>query len=110
MDGDSDNWGDRKFHLFHVVSSFESGDATSFDEVLINTDETAQVSAWDIINGFDVSTHHKNGTLDLLTVKIGFGSWLEVWTHNSDLLSSGNGTGENSTESVESTLKNRIKN
>ena len=83
---------------------FESGDTTSLDEVLINTDETDQVTSWDIINGFDVTAHHKNGTLDLFVVKIGLFAWDVVWTHNSDLLTSGDFTSEDTTESIESTL------
>lgn len=96
----------------------ESGDATSLDEVLVNTDETDQVTGWDIINGFDVATHHKNGTLDLLVVKILLLAGDEVGTHNADLirviepnyngkaylLASGDFTREDTTESVEATL------
>lgn len=104
LDGDSDDGRDRELHLLHVVGALEGGDGTSLDEVLIDSDETDQVTAWNVVDGFDVSSHHKNGSLDLLAVQIGLLSGHEVGTHNSDLLASGDLSGEDSTESVESTL------
>ena len=41
----------------------ESGDATGLDQVLVNADQTDQVTDWDIINGLDEATHHKVCTL-----------------------------------------------
>ena len=104
LNSDTDDGGDREFHLFHVVSSLKGRNSSSFDEVLIDSDETDQVSAWNIIDSFDVTSHHKNGTLDLFVVEILFGTGLVVGSHNSDLLAGGNGSGEDTSESVESTL------
>jgi len=104
LDGTSDNGRDRELHLLHVVGAFEGGDGTGLDEVLIDTDETDQVTAWNIIDGFDVSSHHKDGSLDLLEVQIGLLAGNEVGAHDSDLLASGDLSGEYSAESVESTL------
>ena len=106
LNSDTDDGGNREFHLFHVVSSLKGRKSSSFDEVLIDSDETDQVSAWNIIDSFDVTSHHKNGTLDLFVVEILFGAGLVVGSHNSDLLAGGNGSGEDTSESVESTLVN----
>lgn len=104
LDGDSDDGRDRELHLLHVVGALEGGDGTGLDEVLVDTDETDQVTAWNVVDGFDVSSHHENGSLDLLVEQIGLGAGDVVGTVNSDLLASGDRSGENSTESVESTL------
>ena len=110
LDGDSDDGRDRELHLLHVVGALEGGDGTGLDEVLVDTDETDQVTAWNVVDGFDVSSHHENGSLDLLVEQIGLGAGDVVGTVNSDLLASGDRSGENSTESVESTLNNFNKN
>jgi hypothetical protein len=48
------------------------GDGTSFDEVLIDSDETDDVTGWHGFNSFDVSTHHEDGSLDVLNIQIFF--------------------------------------
>jgi len=104
LDGASDDGRDRELHLLHVVSALEGGDGTSLDEVLIDSDETDQVTAWNVVDGFDVSAHHEDRSLDLLVVEILLLAGDEVGAHNSDLLASSDLAGEDSTESVESTL------
>ena len=104
IDGDSDDWRYRVFHDSNVVSIFLGGDGTLFQEVLIDTNKTDSVTAWDIWDSLDFTSHHDDGSLDVLDVKIVFGSGNVVWSLDSDLLSGGNGTGEDSTESVESTF------
>lgn len=104
LDGDSDDGRDRELHLLHVVGALEGGDGTGLDEVLVDTDETDQVTAWNVVDGFDVSAHHEDGSLDLLVEQIGLGAGHVVGTVDSDLLASGDLSGEDSTESVESTL------
>merc|ERR1719245_970360 len=59
-----------ELHHLHVVGLCVGGDGTSLDEELINTDETADVSAGHILDGLDVATHHQDGTLDGLQVQI----------------------------------------
>jgi len=104
FNSDSDDRGDGVFHNSDVVGIIVIGDGTSLDEVLIDTDETDSVTAGNIWDVFDGSTHHKNGSLDGLDGKIFLLAGLVVGTHNSDLLAGENGSGEDSTESEESTL------
>mmetsp|Transcript_38598 Transcript_38598/g.27917 ORF Transcript_38598/g.27917 Transcript_38598/m.27917 type:complete len:369 (-) Transcript_38598:349-1455(-) len=79
-------------------------DGTLLHEVLIDTDEGDGVTARNISDSFGLTTHHNDGSLDVLDVKIRLGTGLVVGSHNSDLLTSGDGTGEDTTEGVESTL------
>jgi hypothetical protein len=75
-----------------------------FHEVLINTDETDSVTAGDIGDSLDLTSHHEDGSLDVLDIEVVSGSRKIVGSHNSDLLTSLDGTGEDTTESVESSL------
>ena len=104
INGDSNNWGDRVFHDSNVVSIFLGGNGTLLEEILIDTNKSDGVTAWDIWDSLDFTSHHDDGSLDVLNVQILFGSGNVVWSLDSDFLSGGNGTGENSTESVESTF------
>ena len=104
IDGDSDDWRYRVFHDSDVVSIFLTGDGTLFQKVLIDTDKTDSVTAWDIWDSLDFTSHHDDGSLDVLNVQILFASWDVVWSLDSDFLSGGNGTSEDSSESVESTF------
>jgi hypothetical protein len=83
---------------------FVIGDGSLFHKILIDTDETNSVTAWYIWYSFDLTSHHENGSLDVLNVEIVFGSWGIVWSHDSDLLTSLDDSREDSTESIESTL------
>jgi len=104
IDGNSYDWGDGEFHDSDVVGVLGGGDGTLLEDVLIDTNKTDGVTAWNIWDGFDLTSHHNDGSLDVLDVEIVLGSWLVVWTHDSDLLTGGNDTGEDSTEGIESTL------
>jgi len=104
INGNSDDWGDGEFHDSDVMGILSSGDGTLLENVLIDTNETDGVTTWDIWDGFNLTSHHDDGSLDVLDVKILLGSWLVVWSHDSDLLTGGNDTGENSTEGIESTF------
>jgi hypothetical protein len=103
-DGDLDDWGDGESHNFHVMGLVVGGDGTSFDEVLIDSDETDDVTGWDRFDSFDVSTHHEDGSLDVLDVQIFFFAWFKVGTHNSGFHTGGDLSGEDSSKSVESTF------
>jgi hypothetical protein len=46
----------------HVVSILSGCDGSSLDQELIDSDQTANVTAWNIFDGFDVTTHHQDGT------------------------------------------------
>jgi len=104
INGNSDNRGDGVFHDSDVVSILIGGDGSLLHEVLIDTNESASVTAWNFWDGFDLSSHHDDGSLDVLDVKIVLGSRDVVRSLNSNFLSGGNGTSENSTESVESSF------
>jgi len=104
INGNSYDWRDGEFHDSDVVGILGSGDGTLLENVLIDTNETDGVTAWNIWDGFDLTSHHDDGSLDVLDVEIVLGSWLVVWTHDSNLLTGGNDTGEDSTEGIESTL------
>ena len=104
INGNSHDWGDGELHDSDVMGILGSGKGSLLEEILIDTDEGNGVSAWDIWDGLNLSSHHDDGSLDGLDVKIVLGSWNVVWSHDSDLLSGGDDTRENSTESVESTL------
>ena len=104
LDGDTHDRGNRVLHDLDAVSLFVIRNGTLFHEVLINTDETDSVTAGDIGDSLDLSSHHEDGSLDVLDIEVVSGSRLVVGSHNSDLLTSLNGTGEDTTESVESSL------
>ena len=104
LDGNTHDGGDGVLHDLNAVSSLIVRDGTLLHEELIDTDKTDGVTARNISDGLDLTAHHEDGSLDVLDVEIVTGSWNVVGSHNSDLLSSGDGTTENTTESVESTL------
>jgi hypothetical protein len=86
------------------VGNIGSGDGTSLDQVLINTDKTNNVTGGTVIDGFDVTTHHEDGTLDGLDGQIVLGSGFVVGTLDTDLHTGTSGTREDTTESIETTL------
>ena len=104
LDGDTHDRRYRVFHDLDAVSIFVIRDGTLLHEVLIDTDETDCVTARNIRDSLDLTSHHKNSSLDVLDVEVISRSWLIVWSHDSDLLTSLDGTTEDTTESIESTL------
>ncbi|KNC26657.1 hypothetical protein FF38_01376 [Lucilia cuprina] len=82
----------------------ESGNGTGLNQELINTDQTANVTRGNIFNGFNITTHHQDGTLDGLFVQIFLLARNIVGAHDTALLTGGYFTGEYTTESVETTL------
>jgi hypothetical protein len=102
--GNTDDRRHGKLHYTDVVGFLAVGDGSGLQEVLINTDQTNGVSARNIFNRFDVTTHHQNGTLDVLDEQIGFLSGNVVRSHNSDLGSGLDSSGEDTSEGIESTL------
>ena len=74
------------------------------DKLLIIIDEGNSVTAWYVGISLDFPSHHENSSLDLFDIQIVFPVWNIVRSHDSDLLASGDSSGENSTESVETTL------
>jgi hypothetical protein len=104
IDSALDDRRDRELHDLHVVSSVGGGDGTRLDQELINTDKTNNVTSGAVLNGFNVTSHHENSTLDRLDEKIGLGTGLVVGTLDTDLKTRADGTREDTTESVETTL------
>lgn len=104
LDGDLDNGRDGKLHDLHVVGSLGSGQSTRLEQELIDTDKTDNVSGRAILDGLDGSTHHEDGSLNRLDDRVGLASGDKVGSLDSDLGSGSDGTREDSTESVESTL------
>ena len=74
---------------------------TNLDQVCVDADQTADVSARDAGNGFDGSAHHENGSLDALAVEIFLLAKNEVGAHNANFLTSLADAGEDASESVE---------
>jgi len=104
LDGDSHDWADTELHDLHVVGLVVGGDGTGLDQVLVDADQTDDVTAWHVLDGLGVSAHHEDGSLDLLDVEIGLAAWHEVWSHDSASETGSHDTGEDSTEGVESAL------
>ena len=74
------------------------------DKLLIIIDEGNSVTAWYVGISLDFPSHHENSSLDFFDIQIVFPVLNIVRSHDSDLLASGDSSGENSTESVETTL------
>jgi hypothetical protein len=104
LDGDTHDGGHGELHHSDAVGIFFFSDGSSLDEVGIDTDETDGVTAGNIGNRFDLTSHHNDGSLDVLDVEIGLGSGLVVGAHDSNFLSSCDGSTENTTESVEAAI------
>mmetsp|Transcript_10291 Transcript_10291/g.15715 ORF Transcript_10291/g.15715 Transcript_10291/m.15715 type:complete len:802 (+) Transcript_10291:228-2633(+) len=104
VDGNTHDGGHGVLHNSDVVSGIIGGDGTLLEEVLIDTNEGDGVTARNVGDGLDLTSHHDDGSLDVLDVEVVLGSGLVVGAHDSDLLSSSNGSGEDTAESVESTL------
>lgn len=86
------------------MGSVGGGEGSRLEEELINTDETDNVSSGAILEGLDLSSHHEDGTLDRLDEEIVLLSGNVVGSLDADLGSRLNGSGEDTTEGVETTL------
>ena len=104
LDGDLDDRGDGELHDLHVVGSLGGSEGTRLEQELIDTDETDNVTGRAVLNGLDVTTHHENGTLNRLDEQVVLLSGDVVGTLDTDLGASTDGTREDTTESVETTL------
>jgi len=70
LDGDTHNGGDRVLHALNGVSVFVVRDCALFHEVLINADKTDGITARDISDGLDLTTHHEDSSLDVLDIEV----------------------------------------
>lgn len=104
LDGTLDDGGDGELHNLEVVGSLVVGDGTRLEQELVDTDQTQNVTGGDILNGLDETTHHQNGTLDGLDEQVLLLTRGVVGTLDADLHTGADGTGEDTTEGVETTL------
>jgi hypothetical protein len=86
------------------VCSVDGGEGSRFEQELIDTDQTTNVSGWDILNRLDETTHHENGTLDSLDEQVVLLSWGVVRALDANLETRPNGTSKDTSEGVETTL------
>lgn len=107
FDGDTDDGGDGVLHVTErpgILAVF-GGDGGSLDDVLVNTNEADDVTARHVFDGFLVTTHHEDGTLDgLVFVQVVLLADAVVVTHDADLATGGDLTGEDTAEGEEATL------
>lgn len=104
LNGTLDDGGDGELHDLHVVGSLGGGEGTRLEQELVNTDQTDDVTGGNILNGLDETTHHKDGTLDVLDEQVLLLARDVVGTLDTDLKTGADGTGVDTTESVETTL------
>jgi len=100
-DSDTDNGRHGVLHVEEIVGSVHGGDGTGLEEVLIDTDETASVTARNVLHLLDLGTHHEHDTLDGLDVEVGLRAGLVLRALDAHLLAGGGGTGEDTTEGGE---------
>lgn len=104
LDGNTHDRGYGELHDTNVVGLVAVGNGTRLQQILIDTDQTDGVTARNVLNRLDVTSHHQNGTLDVLDEKIGLLARNVVRSHDADLGSSADSSGENTTEGVETSL------
>ena len=104
LNGALHDGGDGELHNLEVVGSLVGGEGTRLEQELVNTDKTENVTGGDILDGLDETAHHENGTLDSLDEQVLLLARGVVRTLDADLKTGTDGTGENTTESVETTL------
>ena len=104
LDSSLNDGGDGELHDLHVVCDLGGGQSSRLEQELIDTDETDDVSGRAVLDGVDLSSHHENGSLDGLDEKILLFTGDVVGSLDADLWSGRDGTREDTSESVESTL------
>lgn len=86
------------------MSSLRGGEGSRLEQELVNTDETDNVSGGAVLERVDLASHHEDGTLDRLDEKVVLLAGDVVGALDADLGSSANSSGEDTAESVETTL------
>lgn len=104
LDGTLDDGGDGELHDLEVVGSLGGGEGTRLEQELVNTNQTDDVTGGDILDGLDETTHHQNGTLDVLDEEVLLLAREVVGTLDADLQTGADGTGVDTTKGVETTL------
>lgn len=104
LDGALHDGGDGELHDLHVVGGLAGGEGTRLEKELIDTDQTNNVTGRHVVDGLDLTAHHEDGTLNGLDEKIILLAGGIVGALDADLETGADGTGEDTTESVETTL------
>lgn len=104
LDGTLDDRRNGELHDLEVVGSLGSGEGTRLEQELVNTNQTDDVTGGDILDGLDETTHHQNGTLNVLDEEVLLLARGVVGTLDADLQTRADGTRVDTTESVETAL------
>jgi hypothetical protein len=104
FDGSPHDGRDGELHDLQVVGGLAGGEGTRLQQELIDTDQSENVTGWDIIDRVDLAAHHEDGTLDGLDEEIILLARGVVGALDADLQAGADSTGEDTTESVETTL------
>ncbi len=104
LDSATDDRGDGELHGLDAVGIISGTDRTGLEEVLIDTDEGASVTGGDVSDLLGVAAHHDHGPLDILDPNLGLFARHVVGAHNANLLAGGDLAGEDTAESIETTL------
>mmetsp|Transcript_1719 Transcript_1719/g.2053 ORF Transcript_1719/g.2053 Transcript_1719/m.2053 type:complete len:574 (+) Transcript_1719:18-1739(+) len=104
LNGTTNNGGYREFHGLNGVGISLGTDGSGLEEVLINSYKGTSVSSGYISNLFGVTSHHNNGTLNVLNPELRLLARLVVRSHDAYLLSSGDLSREYTSEGVEASL------
>mmetsp|Transcript_14461 Transcript_14461/g.37262 ORF Transcript_14461/g.37262 Transcript_14461/m.37262 type:complete len:589 (-) Transcript_14461:108-1874(-) len=106
LDGDTHDRGHGELHGLDWVGVgvLLSGQSGVLGDELIQSNHGDGVSARHILDGILSPSHAQHGSLDGLDVQVLLGAWDVVWSHDSDLLSGSNSSGEDTTEGEETAL------
>ena len=104
LDGALDDRRDGELHDLEVVGRLIGGEGTRLEQELVNANQTDDVTSRNILDGLNVTTHHKNGTLDALDEEVFLATRGVVGTLDADLQTRADSTSVNTTHSVETTL------
>ena len=104
LDGALDDRRDGELHDLKVVGRLIGGEGTRLEQELVNANQTDDVTSRNILDGLNVTTHHKNGTLDALDEEVFLATRGVVGTLDADLQTRADSTSVNTTHSVETTL------
>mmetsp|Transcript_9074 Transcript_9074/g.13552 ORF Transcript_9074/g.13552 Transcript_9074/m.13552 type:complete len:423 (+) Transcript_9074:1110-2378(+) len=104
LDGTTHNGGHTELHCLDTACILQGTDGSRLEQVLVNTDQSTSVTGGNISHLLCVTSHHDSSTLDVLDPELALLSRNVVRSHNTDLLSRGNLSREDTSESIETTL------
>ena len=104
LNRDLDDGGDGELHDLHVVGGLRSGEGTALEQELIDTNKTNDVTGRTVFERLDITSHHEDGTLDRLDKQVILLSGNVVGTLDTDLGASTDGTGEDTSKCIETSL------